>query len=64
MTSFKTRIEKLEKIQPQDFRHLSDKELEARVVELNATPEIQAWLADDSDKGPLRLQALKLIADF
>ncbi len=62
MNKFKTRIEKLEELQPQGLENLSDEELQARLDELNAKPEIQAWLADDSDKDPLRLKALKLIA--
>ncbi len=62
MNRLKTRIEKLEELQPKGLERLSDEELQARLDELNAKPEILAWLANDRDKDPLRLKALKLIA--
>ncbi len=62
MTNIKTRIKKLEGLQPKGLENLSDEELQARLDELIAKPEIQAWLADDSDIGPLRSRALELIA--
>jgi hypothetical protein len=59
MTSIKKRVEKLEKLQPDGLQHLSDDELDARLAELLNDPEMQAWLADDTDNDPLRLRVIE-----
>ncbi len=60
MANIKTRIKKLEIFQPQGLENLSDEELQARLDELIAKPEIQAWLADETDNDPLRLKCIRL----
>lgn len=61
MASIKKRIEKLEKLQPSGIKNLSDEELNARFSELCKKPEIQDWLAEDTNNDPLRLRVIDLM---
>ncbi len=56
MANIKARIEKLEKRQPDSVRLMSDEQLEAEIADMKNDPEFQAWIADESDDDPLRLE--------
>lgn len=61
MSILRSRIEKLERSRPQGLDHLSDEDLNALFMALHNKPEIQSWLADDTNTDPERLQALEFI---
>lgn len=49
MANFKNRIAKLEQLQPDNLQHLSKEELYLKLEELCNKPEIQDWLAKESN---------------
>lgn len=61
MATIKNRIKKLEKLQSSGLQYLNDEELNARISGLCKKPEIQDWLAEDTNNDPLRLRVIDLM---
>jgi len=61
MANIKARIEKLEKRQPNSVQLMSDEQLEAEIADMRNNPEFQAWMADESDTDPLRLEIIEVM---
>ena len=56
------RVVRLEKARPSGVEALSDVELEARIDEMRARPDVQAWLAEGEDYDPERAQVMRLLS--
>jgi hypothetical protein len=56
------RVVRLEKARPSGLEALSLQELEARIDEMRARPEVQAWLAEGDDDDPERVAVLRLLS--
>jgi hypothetical protein len=63
-TALERRTAKLEQARPRGVEAMSDEELEAEICILSADPRIQAWLADESDDDPVRLEILRLLREL
>lgn len=61
MATIKNRIKKLEKLQSSGLQYLNDEKLNARISGLCKKPEIQNWLAEDTNNDPLRLRVIDLM---
>ena len=61
MANIKNRIEKLERLQPNGFQHLSDDELNTRIAELCNKPQMHDCLANDINNDHLRLRVIGLM---
>ena len=56
------RVVRLEKARPSGLEALSLQELEARIDEMRARPEVQAWLAGGDDDDPERAAVLRILS--
>lgn len=62
MSMIDRRVARLEKARPSGIEALSDVELQARIDEMRARPDVQAWLAEGEDDDLERVQALRLLS--
>lgn len=62
MSMIDRRVARLEKARPSGVGALSDVELEARIDEMRARPDVQAWLAEGDDGDPDRVQVMRLLS--
>jgi hypothetical protein len=63
-TTLERRMAKLEQAQPRGVEAMTNEELEVEICELRADPKFQAWLADESDNDPVRLETLRLLREL
>lgn len=68
MAKFKARVERLEKLQPQELeeflKQLSDEELNNLLEQFLNKPELRSWLADSSNNDPMRLCTIETMNDL
>ena len=62
MSIIDRRVARLEKARPSGLEALSLQELEARIDEIRARPEVQAWLAEGDDDDQERAQVMRLLS--
>ena len=62
MSMIGRRVVRLEKARPSGLEALSLQELEARIDEMRARPEVQAWLAGGDDDDPERAAVLRILS--